>query len=251
MDGSRHVLPSREHAWRFGAVGGGVLAVGLMLTWWIAVDTVAANARDLPVNTWFFELGIQYAWIDVGAEAVSWFAGGTRNVVVVPVVIVALLIARQWRWAIFLGVVTQAGLLVSSALKALVSRERPPFIEHTDFQLYLSFPSGHTFAGITVWVSLAVIAWYVLPRPWATGAGITLAVIGLLTGPSRLILGKHWLTDVLGAWLVAAGWWLLVWGAFLWFLAPRPPAREPAGPTVEEAEGPSARDESGTGRLAE
>ena len=218
---NRHELPSRSDAWKFAVAGAVVLGLGLLLARIIALDSVAANARDLPVNTWFFNLGQSvpiFAW---ASEAVSWFAGGARNVVVVPVALIILLVFRQWRWAIFLAVASQAGLLVSSSLKFSVSRERPPFIEHSEFQQYLSFPSGHTFAGITVWVSMGIVCWFVLKRPWSTVAAITLVVIGLLNGPSRLVLGKHWLTDVLGAWLLGAGWLLLVWAAWLWFLAPR------------------------------
>lgn len=222
MPSSHHLLPERGEASRFAVAGGVVLAVGLALALIIGRDPVAANARDRAVNEWFFSFGQSQPWADWLAEAVSWFAGGARNVVIVPVALLVLLLLRQWRWAIFLAVSSQAGLLVSSVLKATVSRERPPFTEVDDFQRFLSFPSGHTFAGITVWLAMGVICWYLLPRPWSTMTGITLAVIGLLNGPSRLLLGKHWLTDVLGAWLVASGWLLLVWAGFLWFLAPRP-----------------------------
>jgi undecaprenyl-diphosphatase len=227
----RHLLPSRGHAWRFAAVGVVLLLAGLALARVIAADWAAQNARDLPVNQWFYDLGQSQAWTAHLAEAVSWFAGGARNVVVVPVVLIVLLVARQWRWAIFLAVSSQAGLLVSSGLKAMVSRERPTFIEHSDFQRYLSFPSGHTFAGVTVWVAMGIICWFLLDRPWSTLLGIVLVVIGLLNGPSRLILGKHWLTDVLGAWLVASGWLLVVWAAWLWWLAPRDGVAD-AGPAV-------------------
>lgn len=214
-------LPPRTSAAPFAIAGLTVLLVGLALAWVIAQDTAAANSRDLPVNTFSFTLGQDHPWIAMASEGVSFFAGGAINVIVVPVALVILLIARQWRWAIFLAVSSQAGLLVSSTLKASVARERPPFADPTEFQRYLSFPSGHTFAGITVWLAMGVICWFVLPRPWSTAAGITLGVIGLLNGPSRLVLGKHWLTDVVGAWLVSSGWLLLVWAAWLWWLAPR------------------------------
>lgn len=214
-------IPPRTSALPFAIAGLVVLCIGLALAWVIAQDTTAANARDLPLNTFFFSLGQEHSWIAALSEAVSWFAGGARNVIVVPVALLILLVARQWRWAIFLAVSSQAGLLVSSVLKATVARERPPFADPSDFQRYLSFPSGHTFAGITVWLAMGVICWFLLPRPWSTASGITLGIIGLLNGPSRLVLGKHWITDVLGAWLVAGGWLLLVWAAWLWWLAPR------------------------------
>jgi len=46
-------------------------------------------------------------------------------------------------------------------------------------------------------------------------------VLGVANGPSRLFLGKHWVTDILGAWLLGSAWLLLVWAAFLLWLAPR------------------------------
>lgn len=68
---------------------------------------------------------------------------------------------------------------------------------------------------------MGIIALYVLPRPWCTVVAMIPIAIGIANGPSRLISARHWVTDVLGAWLLASGWLLIVWAAFLWFLAPR------------------------------
>jgi undecaprenyl-diphosphatase len=217
----RHALPARAQAPRIALVGGALLALGLTLAVIIASDLGAANARDLPINTWFWDLGGSHAWLLETARGISWFADGMRNVVIVPIVVIVLLVARQWRWAIFLVVVSQGGLLISNALKFSIARERPPFLENDSLQQHLSFPSGHTFAGFTIWVSMAVIAWYLLPRRASIPVAGVALVIGLLQAPSRLIVGKHWLTDVLGSWLIGSGWLLLVWAGFLWWLAPR------------------------------
>ena len=218
---TRHALPSRDIAPKFAIAGLMLLGLGLALAFVIASNIGAANARDLPSNIWFFDLGRVHPEIHSTADGFSWFADGVRNIVVVPVVTVVLLACRQWRWAVFLVVSSQVGLLISNALKFSIARQRPPLIESTDFQLHLSFPSGHTLSGLTVWVAMAMIAWYLLPRPFGDIATVALVVIGLANGPSRLILGKHWLTDVLGAWMVAGGWLMLVWAGFLWFLRPR------------------------------
>jgi membrane-associated phospholipid phosphatase len=68
---------------------------------------------------------------------------------------------------------------------------------------------------------MGIIVLYLLPRPWSTILAVVPIAIGLANGPSRLVLGRHWVTDVLGAWLLASGWLLIVWAAFVWFLAPR------------------------------
>ena len=62
---------------------------------------------------------------------------------------------------------------------------------------------------------------FLLPKPLSTVLGWILIAIGLVNGPSRFLLGKHGPSDVLGAWLLASGWLLLCWSAFLWFWAPR------------------------------
>ena len=211
---------------RIALVGGGMLIAGLALAAVIASDLAAANARDLAVNTWFWDLGQAHAWLLQSAEFISWFVDGARSAVIAPAVIFVLLILRQWRWAVFFAVSSQLGLLISNALKFTIGRERPPFIENTDLQQHLSFPSGHTFAGFTIWVAAAIIAWYLLRPPWANGVAVVLLAVGLLQAPCRLIVGKHWVTDVIGSWLIGAGWLLLVFAAFLWWWAPRSGARD-------------------------
>jgi undecaprenyl-diphosphatase len=199
-------------------VGVVFIALGLTLAAIVASNLPAANARDLGVNTWFWDLGVQNPWIADTAQFFSWFAAGMRNIVVVPLVVIILLIARKWKWAIFLVVVSQGGLLISNALKFSITRERPPFVASDSLQQHLSFPSGHTFSGFSVWIAIAIIAWYLLPRQLAVPVATVLAVIGLLQAPARLVAGRHWLTDVIGSWLIGAGWLLLVWAGFVWWL---------------------------------
>jgi hypothetical protein len=50
---------------------------------------------------------------------------------------------------------------------------------------------------------------------WSTILGWLLISVGVLNGPSRLILGQHWVTDVLGSLLLASGWLLIVSGICL------------------------------------
>ena len=102
VNATRHALPSRDIAPKFAIVGLMLLGLGLVLAFVIASNIGAANARDLPTNIWFFDLGRVHPEIHSTAEGLSWFADGVRNIVVVPVVTVVLLACRQWRWAGFL-----------------------------------------------------------------------------------------------------------------------------------------------------
>jgi membrane-associated phospholipid phosphatase len=221
MSGSNRPLPKREVAPRIALAGLILLAVGFFIAAVIWSDLAAANNRDLAINDWFWSFGQTHPVFLASAQSISWVADGPRNIAVVTLISLGLLLTKQWRWALFLVLVSQVGVLISNLLKFSIARERPPFIEDTDFQQHLSFPSGHTFAGFTVWTAIALITWYLMPRRFAPFVALVCVIIGILQAPSRLLVGKHWVTDVVGSWLLGAGWLLMVWAAFLWWWAPR------------------------------
>jgi undecaprenyl-diphosphatase len=214
-------VPERRQAFRFAVVGLALLLPGLMLAGFIVATGTWLNDRDLGLNTWFANLGESSGLLNQVSTWLSWIGAGERTLQVVIVVSAVLVMTRQWRWAVFLVVSSQTGALLSTTVKHAVGRQRPPFGDFDTSQLTSSYPSGHTFAGITAWVAMGIIVLYLLPRPWSTILAVVPIAIGIANGPSRLVLGRHWVTDVLGAWLLASGWLLIVWAAFVWFLAPR------------------------------
>lgn len=221
-------LPERQQAPRLAAVGLALMMPGLLLAVVVATAGTWMDDRDLGTNIWFASLGSSTGGSSGVLEQVStwlsWIGAGERTLQVVIVVAAVLVMARQWRWAVFLVVCSQTGAVVSTLIKHAVERPRPPLGEFDASQLTSSYPSGHTFAGITAWVAIGIIVLFVVPRPWSTVLAVIPIAIGIANGPSRLILAQHWVSDVAGAWLLASGWLLIVWAAFLWFLAPRPPS---------------------------
>src|SRR5207302_2401120 len=131
-------------------------------------------------------------------------------VLVALTALLALLVvwrSRSWRpmWvaAMALGGVQ---LLVFS-LKHLIGRPRPAAALAVAPASGFSFPSGHSTSSF---VAFTVLAW--LAMTVVTGRAARTAVwvlVGLLIvgiGTSRMYLGVHYLTDVLGAWALAAAW---------------------------------------------
>jgi undecaprenyl-diphosphatase len=127
----------------------------------------------------------------------------------VPVLVWLALRRAWWTAAWVLTAVALVGPL-TTVLKELVGRQRPQFAEGGARYESLSYPSGHA-SGIATLVTVGlVLAWPLLARaarPAWLAAGIVLVV---LVGCTRMWLGVHFLSDVLGGWALGLGWTLLV-----------------------------------------
>lgn len=112
------------------------------------------------------------------------------------------------RAAIFVVVAVEGTALLSTVAKRIVDRPRPHVPYPVAHASGSSYPSGHALASFA-----ATAAALILVVPLVEGArraaivvAGTVIVIGV--GISRLLLGVHYLSDVLGGWLLAAAWLL-------------------------------------------
>jgi len=150
---------------------------------------------------------------DAIALAFDRVGGGVIGIVVVPLLIAAVLLARRhYRTLIVYLAASLASGLAVQIMKHLFARERPEhMIVISDFG---SFPSGHTANAATAAALLVLF----LPRAWA---GVAAVAYVLLMAVCRTYVGAHWLTDTIGGVLVGAGVALLV-VALADRVAPRP-----------------------------
>jgi undecaprenyl-diphosphatase len=216
-------LPRRDRAPALVVAGLGLLLSGLLVAVAVVSDERAMDARDRGLNLWFRNLGRSSGLLHQVAETVSWVGSGARTGPLVLTVCLVLFLLKQWRWSVFLLLSAEVGYLISDSIKLAVGRVRPPWHYFPPLELRTSFPSGHTFGGMTAWVAMGLVAWFLLPRAWSTLLGPLCWTVGLLNGPSRLLLAKHWVTDVVGGWLMGTGWLLVVAGVCLWQWAPGSP----------------------------
>lgn len=111
-----------------------------------------------------------------------------------------------------LGYLAAVGLGISAinnGLKHLVQRERPAVLQLTEFGGY-SFPSGHTAAAAACWAALALVLVRRRSRAIRTVAALGAALVTIAVASSRVLLGVHWLTDVIAGVIVGWAWFLLV-----------------------------------------
>jgi undecaprenyl-diphosphatase len=132
-----------------------------------------------------------------------------------PAVLIALsLAAALWLWwrgrgrlGFALLLVALAGRGLGEAQKYWIARARPDVEPHLVIVKTSSFPSGHATSSMIVYLSLA-LALGAATR-WNRSAAVAAIVLSLLIGTSRVILGVHWPSDVIGGWAFGMLWVLL------------------------------------------
>jgi membrane-associated phospholipid phosphatase len=140
------------------------------------------------------------------------------STVVIVVVALALGLLEWWRrrrWAVlaFMLTVILGQNLIANGIKLLVHRERPP-VPHLVNATGWSFPSGHSAAAAATYAAVALLLgrgrrWTV--RAWlGTGA----AAIVVAVASSRVLLGVHWVTDVIGGVALGFAWFAVCSVAF-------------------------------------
>ncbi|MGY1687893.1 phosphatase PAP2 family protein [Geodermatophilus sp. SYSU D00804] len=162
----------------------------------VSRELYAGDDRSAPVSALLETLT---------TPGVTWF----RVLVFLPV-LVWLVRRRAWRTVLWVVVAVTAVGPLTTALKELVGRARPAFENGGLVYEGLSYPSGHS-SGIATLVTVAlVLAWPRLTAPGrraAVAAGVALAV---LVGLTRVWLGVHYPSDVVGGLCLGTAWSLLV-----------------------------------------
>lgn len=128
-------------------------------------------------------------------------------VIAVAAMIFLYFVLRHRLELIFLGCALGGSAVMNQILKMIFHRERPTvhrLIEETGY----SFPSGHTMGAFALYAALAFLLW----RHIDSRAGRSILLAGscmaiLMIGVSRVYLGVHYPSDIIGA-MMASGFWL-------------------------------------------
>jgi len=184
-----------------------------LLAWWVFYHPVIAI--DVTITREFQEN--QSPWLQYAMVAVS-FIG---NVSLLSFGLIILAIVLLWvvdlrLEAVMVGAVSAVSAILNWLIKYIVGRPRPTsslvdVIQHAGGN---SFPSGHVMAYVAFWgllFSFGIIL-FKGNHWWRSALLIISGLFVVLVGPSRIYLGDHWATDVLGAYLIGG----LLLGVSLW-----------------------------------
>jgi undecaprenyl-diphosphatase len=183
------------------------LLAGLLFAW-LAEEVVEGDtqaADDLL-------RGMVNARATPGLTQVMVFAsvwGAPRRLAVLAVVAVVIFLTRRWhRGAVLVAVTLLGAGALDGGLKLLFGRHRPTaFFEHYPAPDSFSFPSGHALFATAFFGGLAALLWKRLRHPGlrvAVAVGAVLLI--LLIGVSRIYLGVHYPSDVLGGFAAGTVW---------------------------------------------
>jgi undecaprenyl-diphosphatase len=126
-----------------------------------------------------------------------------------------LLMVRKRNAALLLLAATVGGMLLSTLLKDYFERPRPTVVPRLAKIYTSSFPSGHSLMAAVVYLTLgALLDRFLEGRRLKLYALSVAMVLTLLVGCSRVFLGVHYPSDVLGGW--SAG---LMWATLCWLIA--------------------------------
>jgi membrane-associated phospholipid phosphatase len=171
--------------------------------------------------------------LDALMRGLTW-AGFMPQVDLLVGLILLVLYVIGLRWEAVVGLFAALGTLVGALIKLLVYRPRPTADLVRVFgplDTY-SFPSGHVLLATAFYGFLAFLAYTLLKPSWYRTLILTvLALIIVLMGLSRIYLGQHWFSDVMGAYMLGSLWLALSIRVYRWgkprFFRDQPVAPEP------------------------
>src|SRR5947209_5392245 len=190
-----------------------LLALFAFMAIWIAYHPViaidVAITRDFQAN--------QSPWLRYTMLAVSYIG----NVMILSVGLVVLAAILFWILdlrleAILIVVVSATSDILNGLIKLIVARPRPSasLVEIIQASSGNSFPSGHVMSYVAFWGLLLAFGLILFRGKywWRIAVLIISVLLVVLVGPSRVYLGDHWASDVLGAYLFSG----ILLGIALW-----------------------------------
>ena len=134
-----------------------------------------------------------------------------------------MLIRRLPRLAVYVAVTGLGAVVLTTGVKALVDRARPAVDAVLLVTPDASFPSGHALGSMVTYGVLLLVFLPTVPSRWRRAVEVGVLLLVVLIGSSRVALGVHYPSDVVGGWALGAVWLAVTAAAFRrWSPEPTP-----------------------------
>jgi undecaprenyl-diphosphatase len=178
------------------------LTAGMLLT--LCLFILARVFPTFPGDDWallkFQQL--ESSWLTCGALVVTALGGGPVAAGVLGTVALGMLLLHRYLDALIVSL-SLALMPVGQALKIAVGRPRPDFLLVSDVPTSMGFPSGHALSAMIVGgILIFLVGETVRPKVICRGLQFVLVLFILAVGTSRVYLGFHWPSDVIGGFLL-------------------------------------------------
>jgi undecaprenyl-diphosphatase len=138
-------------------------------------------------------------------QGISWSGEAAQRSLLAVVAALWLFWKKRPRAALVMIVIPALTGVTSSLLKQLYARPRPDIVPHLDVISNLSYPSGHASNAMAICVLIALLIPTKRRGIWMAAA----LIVAISIGTSRMMLGVHYPSDVIGGWLWGAGFALI------------------------------------------
>lgn len=186
------------------AAGTAVLALFVVLLALVAAQWSPLMSLDRTVADSLHRHAVtEPGLVHVNRVLTDWFWDPWTMRALIAVAVVALWWRGARLLALWVAAASLLGSLLSQGVKAAVDRERPRWPDPVDSAHFAAFPSGHAMTAV---VSCGLLLWLLRlygagPALWAGAVAVAVvSVIGVAV--TRVYLGVHWLTDVVGGTLL-------------------------------------------------
>jgi len=197
----------------------------LVIALGFAVTTNHFRQFDVAVSHALnMQRGTSPDWLILLMQGISWIGGGIQRYIIVTILTIALW--RWWGWGagLAMGLTSLVSAFTSELLKAFFARVRPDFVPHLDAVTSAAYPSGHANNAAVVYILFIML----VPQARHPGWQLAAAAMIIVTGLSRVMLGVHWPTDVIGGWMLGTAFALMAAAVIAW----REHQRQAAFPSV-------------------